>query len=230
MKIAISFIITLIILSSCANNRLNIKSNKPLIHTDKNGTIIPINSSTNGAISSYKNGKKDGPQAYYRNGEVLIEKNYKNGLLHGKYKGYSAPFSLVEKYYKNGKLHGISKEWYSYNGKIEFIKHYKYGKLDGESKIWDSGLSHKIITIINYKNGKYDGVYQSYSKNVKRYKSYKNGKLHGLSEVYLYGVLRISINYKNGRKDGIYKGWFEDGTLKEEILYKENQIISKKRF
>ena len=110
--------------------------------------------------------------------------------------------------------------------------------------------------IINYKNGKRDGVYLELDKtgSITKKAEYKNDKLNGqcsewfrggrLSKLNTYkddvlegqqilcyekgGNLEVS-NYKNGKRDGLTTWYYEKGTKKMTIEYKEGRFEGKQQ-
>jgi len=82
----------------------------------------------------------------------------------------------------------------------------------------------KILkTLVTYKNGKKNGIYEKYYINGKLAirKNYKNGIENGLYESwYDNGQLTIRCNYKNGKRDSIWEEWNEDGQLIDRSNYK----------
>jgi antitoxin component YwqK of YwqJK toxin-antitoxin module len=84
-------------------------------------------------------------------------------------------------------------------------------------------LSHYII---NYKNGKYDGLLLHYYENgqLKEKGNYKNGKKEGLFEHYYEnGQLDWIKNYKNGKREGLFEHYYENGQLKSKYYFKNDK-------
>ena len=88
-----------------------------------------------------------------------------------------------------------------------------------------------------YKNGKKDGLYEEYYKDiimkdgevkdgqVKIKETYKNGKEDGLYESYYEdGQLKRKKNYKNGVLDGLYEEYGEYGQVKLKTTYKNGLL------
>jgi len=80
---------------------------------------------------------------------------------------------------------------------------------------------------INYKNGRYDGLYEYWYKNgqSKLRINYKNGRHHGLyEEWYDNGQLWIRKNYKDGWFDGLYERWYYTGELLETCNFVDDKL------
>ena len=210
----------LILLGGCATDREIVPNSgqktapktapdftKKEIHT-ADGHVVKYDGSGNGGfVRSYKNGKKDGITALYKNGVLYGEKSYRDGLLHGLSRNYYYPFTLSEIYYANGKKHGVAKEWCDGNRRLKSREHYNYGKLDGLSEEWSCDKKHHLANSIEYKDGKKNGVYKMYDII-----NYNNGKLVTL------------ITYKNGIKNGISKE-YHNGKLISERIYKNGRAF-----
>lgn len=87
----------------------------------------------------------------------------------------------------------------------------------------------QLNTRINYKNGKYHGLYERWYENgqLRGRINYENGKGHGLCEEwYEDGQLRYHINYKNGKYHGLYEEWDDNGKLINSVNYENGEIVS----
>ena len=103
-------------------------------------------------------------------------------------------------YYKGTPFTGEIFENYE-NGQLRFKHNYKEGKKDGlfESYYENGQLDYKE----NFKDGKQDGLYESY---------YKNGQLN------------YKTNYKDGEEDGLVEQYYKNG----QLIYKQNYKDGKK--
>ena len=97
-----------------------------------------------------------------------------------KLKKYKDEYTEYTYYTKDGKVvrHGLCKDYYE-NG--------------------------KIVSELNYKDGKLDGICKGYYKD---------------------GELEFEYNYKDGKRDGLCKYYYEDGGLESELNFKEGKLKS----
>lgn len=162
--------------------------------------------------TSYKNGKKDGPEyiSCYRKKE---SRNYKNGLLHGEQvtERYSG-----ERFVQNfdlGRREGLQ-FFYSEDGGILSIESFKEDKRHGQQyTFFNNGV---VKSIENFTKGYLSGRQLSYYSSGKMYteENFKNGERDGQQYFYYEtGNLATECNYKEGQKEGLKKGYFSNGQL-----------------
>ena len=102
--------------------------------------------------------------------------------------------------YSEGKLfNGIGFDVYS-NGKLKSEVNYKDGKKDGLHNSWN--YNSQLWNERNYKDGKEDGLQRSWDED---------------------GQLEYEGNYKDGKEDGLQKEWYEDGQFRFEKNYKDGK-------
>ena len=80
---------------------------------------------------------------------------------------------------------------------------------------------------ISYKNGKKDGLHESFYENnqFKFGRNYKNGELDGLwVEYYENGQLNTKGDYKNGEMDGVQEWFYKNGKLSQKTNYKNGEM------
>jgi len=246
MKIVLSMVglvITLLFLSACTNNTDAIPDSgaqtaskkapdftqKEIFSADGH-TITYEGHNGNGFVRSYKNGKKDGISALYRNGELYAEKSYKNDILDGWTIYYSPPYTSRKTYYVNGKKHGVVTQWCDDGKRLKLREHYNHGNLDGLSEEWRCIGKYYLTRSTEYENGKKDGVEKIYDdinyRDGSLYSSigYKNGKKDGVSKTYhRKGKLCCLDTYKNGILEGESKFWDHTGKLTKESVYKNGR-------
>jgi antitoxin component YwqK of YwqJK toxin-antitoxin module len=154
-------------------------------------------------------------------------------------------------YNTEGKRHGPSIRWFR-KGKKSSHEHFNEGTLDGLCRSWYEE-PYKLASIIQYKEGKYHGIYQKWEKEGKSWidKKYENGELRketqydfkGHKYITREGILEgyktitgtiikffkneqpmIYEEYKNGKRHGERKIWHEEPyRLKTLIQYKEGK-------
>ena len=146
---------------------------------------------------------------------------FKNGKIHGLQQGFYINENLEEMltyeiHYFKGKKYGIEKQFIISDGIAILWKEHSYidDKKNGvskeyyffgsKSKGWKPGALHSIAT---YENDKINGVEYTYHRN---------------------GKLELEIPYKFGLKDGIFRRYSENGTIIQEIHYKDDIEVERK--
>jgi len=156
---------------------------------------------------------------YFYDESLKILNTQFSKLDYKKYLTHLQPHGTVETYYrdtktiqervnyKNGKLSGLSEEFYKPKrkrfltfGHLKSELCYKYGKILFAKYYYNNG---KLSNFYNYKDGKSEGLFQTW---------YKNGKLHERS------------NYKNDTRNGLYEYYYTNGQLRERCTYKNNEL------
>jgi len=131
------------------------QKNIPKLNTDQYGIMYALNPKrlyTGQNTTKYPNGKK------------LAITSYKNGLKDGIFTRYSKIGRVKEKTnYKKGKKHGAHESWYD-NGNKMRVATYMDGKLHGLLTNWHSQDPIKSIET-NYENGKKHGLEKSWHEN-----------------------------------------------------------------
>lgn len=90
-------------------------------------------------ITSYLNGKKQGPEIQFDNsGYVTSKSPFVNGQLHGDYRAYARGTVTERKEYANGQLNGLVQKYYP-NGVIMEESSYVDGVIDGEARWYNQG-------------------------------------------------------------------------------------------
>ncbi|QCX38975.1 hypothetical protein FF125_11210 [Aureibaculum algae] len=164
-------------------------------------------------------GKKEGVQYwYYKNGAVLSEINCVNGRWFGPFKRYHENKQLREKgyYNKNAKL---EKEYIRYNEDGKWIEKLEY--LNGY-------ISTGVTRDFNLRGDLIEKCTYSAAYKDCEERSYANDDTHDYGA---YEYKTTIINYRtnrsglrNYRRHGPYKDFFDDGTLKKEGTYIEDEI------
>ena len=156
----------------------------------------------------YVNGKKNGVEKGYNNGALSYEMPYKNGKKNGIYKEYDNGALELETPYVNGKKNGVEK-WYYENSSLKLETPYKDDKINGVEKEYDMG---NLRSTAKYKNGVLDG-----------YKHCSDGRIGDESlscRVYWEnGVLIYDTLYKNNKKNGVQRWYYENSALKLETPF-----------
>ncbi len=130
-----------------------------------------------------------------------------------------------EKYNTHIQPHGII-EIYNINTKtLDERENYKNGKLDGLYESFHE--NNKLAIRSNYKNGKLDGLYEEWWDNgqLATKSNYKNGELNGLWERWWdNGILWENKNYKNGELDGLQEYFYDNGILGHRNNYRDRKL------
>ncbi len=132
------------------------------------------------------------------------------------------------------------------------------GKKTGTWVVYHNGDNLIANTITNYVDGKRNGIwmrigtnnrveaYGYYADDVKdgkwvtynysrreKEEEYKNGQLHGFQRTFYKtgkdGQIKEEIEWKNGVQDGVYRYYLEDGTISMDYVYKNNEIVERKK-
>lgn len=171
--------------------------------------ILLFFSTTNGIAKTIKD-------TVIENGDTIIcySWNYKNGNPDTKY---------CE---KNGETHGISKNWYP-NGQLKSIGKYNNGQLiDTFFTYFDNGKIKSITPPTGWffsLSKKSDTLYVGYAKN---------NLTIGLERRYYPGhhPKRFTHYDSTGRKNGWEVFWYENGNVKDSILFRNDSTISRTSF
>jgi len=137
-----------------------------------------------------------------------FRRHWSNGNLRyeWKNKSYKRDDGQIIRY----RADGVSKGWYS-NGQLKQIKTWKDGKPDGLVTTWyENGEKEDEGT---YKNSILTGLYTTWYRNgQKQYEGYSdNSSVHN-------------------QDNGLATTWYENGKKKSEVIYKDGEVISRKRW
>ena len=177
----------------------------------------------------YVNDTLNGPYQYYSNkGVVTQDKNFVKGKLEGKYMAFHEVGRKAPKYilnFKNGLQEGEFIEKSPEGNDI-----YKVLKVNGEKEgietsFYNSGI---VESITEYKEGLYDGKYESYFKNgkIKRKGIGLEGKNSGVWNTYYSdGKLHEKNNYDKGELTGANLEYAANNILLNEFKYRKGELI-----
>ena len=191
-------------------NNYRIKKN----HKDPELGIVDviISFDYDGLATTYKikNSKKEDPNL----GTVKTTVSYEEDVKYNETISYGS--TTIEKTFYNGKLKAEKKEYLDENNHHR-TEELKYSGRDFPEEI------------LNYKNGKRDGVqkYFSYDGKLKREINYQDGVKIGVQNTYHYsGKLEKTETINgNGKLEGDYLKYFSDGSLKIKGSYKNGEKI-----
>lgn len=151
---------------------------------------------------NYKNGLKDGPYTRYSPPKVPhTTGNYISDLRNGIWREWDGDLLILEENYKNDTLNGSRKTWYQ-NGQLNRNETYKKGNLFGICYYYHE--NGNLLLEKEYIRTKR----LNYSKNY-----YYNGNIK--DHAYYYGYML---------KDSIYRSYHEDGSLRQRVFFKNNQM------
>lgn len=150
------------------------------------------------SLYAYKDGKLDGLNVVFSEGQLREIGHWENGEQNGLFEAWTDKGVLVD--------HGIFKD----------------GERDGETvQYWpDTG---KLKVKAQYRAGKLNGLVEQYypSGTVQLKHMYADHQLHGEALDYFEnGQLRSSVNFEHGKQSGPFKLFSDDGQLLEEGMLK----------
>lgn len=132
------------------------------------------------------------------------------------------------------------------------------GKKTGTWIVYHTGENLIANTITNYVDGKRNGIwmrigtnnrveaYGYYADDVKdgkwvtynysrreKEEEYRNGKLHGFKRTFHKtgkdGQIKEETQYENGVQNGVYRYYLEDGTISLDYVYKNGEVVERKK-
>lgn len=144
-----------------------------------------------------------------------------------------------KEWFKNGQISEMGEYKSAYERIGEWIEFYKNGNKKSET-IYRNG-SYKLINYWNEKGEftlkKGNGFREFYSKPIFEddipefhHQEYKNYIPDGEWKEYKNNILQRQVTYKEDERNGIMKVYYNNGNLKEEILYEKGKELSKKEF
>jgi antitoxin component YwqK of YwqJK toxin-antitoxin module len=183
-------------------------------------------------------------QIFYPNGQVSSEGMMRDGKPDGYWKTYYTTGVIKSEGLRTNFL--LDSTWTFYNQKGEVIQriNYNIGKRNGYSITYSYEQSSQGVEIARelYVNGIKEGrsYYYHPNGNLKEEVYYEEGKRQGPSRAfdsdgqlvalqeyhndYLVERIRVNRTDNEGRKQGQWLEFYEDGTVKREVVYKDNQI------
>jgi len=153
-------------------------------------------------------GKRDGTwKKYYTNNRVRYVGTFDHGKEVGTFKYYSASSSdypiIIKEFHKNENYADV--QFFTTSGILE-SKGVMIGKKREGKWLFYHSNGKAIMSEENYKNGKLDGVYQTFYSNgeLTEITSYKNGLIDGNYKKYsIKGLLYNDFNYSGGKLNGM---------------------------
>jgi antitoxin component YwqK of YwqJK toxin-antitoxin module len=185
-------------------------------------------------VGRYKNGEKDGSWSKYHKTtfKIMGVSNFLEGKMDGIQILFSTKSGDITKteYYKEGVKEGPTVEFFD-NLKKKSVLNYKDGKLDGVAeKYYENGA---LLERSIYLNGLKEGKSIWYSKGKKRIAEYyyKNGLFEGTNTSYFENGNKMKIEtYTQNILNGPYKEYYRTGKLKEEGNYKDGKKIGEWKY
>ncbi len=186
-------------------------------------------------------------------GRLIWKKIYSDSKDYTKNDYHTNGKLAVTESFKDNKLHGICK-YYDVSGIILSEKKYETSYLKNEIKFYPNGNKKEIA---DSKDGYRDGLYQEYSETGQLtlegqykigYKSgewkqyneddmleetytYADGRKNGIAKTYNEAATVESKGmYANDEKTGLWKHYKLNGKIAKEIEYKNDKIISEKKY
>lgn len=171
---------------------------------------------TTGDFSGYEITKVAGS-----NFEKATKKNAQTGQL------------MEDGYILNGRKTGT---WTTYHPNDNITVYTATNYVDGkkEGVYIEAEKNNRVKTIGSYANDVKHGKWITY--NFSRRESeqdYKNGKLHGFSRTFYKtgkdGQVKEEIEFENGVQNGVYRYYKEDGSISIDYVYKNGEIVERKK-
>jgi len=167
--------------------------------------------------------KRTGKWTWYnKKGNIREQTNYKNGLTEGEFSTYYDNGNLKNKgLYKNDLLEGDYLS-YSENGALKEIKTFKSNKLDGVYKNFHEVGQSCPNYVLNYKNGKAQGVLNQYFDTGEIYyqTNYVDDEKQGKTQYfYKNGLLEKEYTSILGLREGEFKEYYSNGKLYQKGNY-----------
>lgn len=189
----------------------------------------------------YNNGKLErqttfslSPSLWGINETLLEEREYKS----------ESNTQITKEYYKDGKTLRKKSEINDHENKSSSISFDLNGKIiekiiDGQKMELSINGSVKTynnfggITLEEYKDGKKNGIERQYyaSGKLRSEITYHNGIMHGTYKSwYKNGKMAVECTYIENAINGNYRKWYENGQLWEQSIYKNSELISRKKW
>lgn len=191
---------------------------------------------------------QNGPvQIYYPNGQVSSEGFVKDGKPNGYWKTYYVTGIIKSEGKRTNFLLDSTWNFYNQSGELVEVINYQLGKRSGYTikYSYDNPELPGQKTLISrelYINDKREGYSYYYytTGELKEEVSFSNGKREGYSKEfnkdsviitlkqyndnYLISRERINRTDSEGLKQGTFKSFFDDGTVKKEVNYLDDQL------
>ena len=202
----------------------------------------------------YIKGKQTGErEEYFENGKLkyqVLFNSQKKFLIHKWYHENGNPKKIETKLADKDERFGAYTEWYK-NGQLSKTGTYKSAfEREGEWLEFHKDGSKKVearfvngdFRLINHWNDKgeqtlingtglYTYEYSLFDDKVDRNEhEYKDYKRHGVQKNFTNSTLTLYQEMENGKRHGITRSYYNNGNLKEELVYKNGESISKKKF
>jgi len=140
---------------------------------------------------------------------------------------------IEDGFVSNGRKIGT---WTTYhpndNLTVHTITNYVAGKKEGV--YLEAEKSNRVKTIGSFSNDVKHGKWITYNFSRREIEQdYKNGKLHGFSKTFHKtgkdGQIKEEIEFDNGVQNGVYRYYKEDGTISIDYVYKNGEIVERKK-
>ena len=172
-----------------------------------------------------KTGNRNGPCfSWYESGQKQSHSFYREGKSHGKtHYWYEAGQQFFTHNYNHGELEGISKIWY-FNGQLQCLSENRNGQLIS-TEVWK--IDGEKCSTTNFRGG--DGIIAFYNfKTGVEYarENFQQSVRHGLTTIWYENGNKNSVRkYKRGKQDGLSIFYNEDGSVKEQVFYKDGKRV-----
>lgn len=139
--------------------------------------------------------------------------------------GYGPTQVIEEGFYKNNRKEGSWKKYYP-NGKVEHVLNYLNGKLDGIATFYyKNGKKKEEGT---WKKNRWVGEYKYFYKTGglrNEWKYNETGKRTGIQRYYYEnGQVKLEGAWENGKESGPIVEFYDDGSVKSERFFMNGKI------
>ena len=155
--------------------------------------------------------------------EVYHVRNKKDNIKQGPYSYKYFNNVHIEGQYLNDSKQGNWQYFIGDNFKINGF----YDK-GGKDSLWTYSENNKLKAEIHYKNGRRNGTATGYEEGkIHSILPYKNGKIDGVKKVfYENGSTKFEVGFKNDTVDGDLKYYDIEGKMILHLIYKNNRPFS----
>ncbi len=170
---------------------------------------------------------------YHDNGNIAAKSfKDKNGNVNGKFTFYYESGNIQAKGQMiNNQMEG---DVYIFEDqkteKLISIRTFKDGELLSSKLLHENGKTKSITPVVN---DKIEGVYYEYYEDgtLKAYRQFKNDMRNGIDKTYhKNGELSAIGSNVDGKAEGTWKYYYNNGSLGAEVVFKNGEVVSEKKY
>jgi|GEM_PF-4464038 len=170
---------------------------------------------------------------YHDNGNIAAKSfKDKNGNVNGEFTFYYESGNIQAKgQMVNNQMEGDVYVFEDQGAeKLISIRTFKDGELLSNKLLHENGKTKSITPVVN---DKIEGVYYEYYEDgtLKVYRQFKNDMRNGIDKTYhKNGELSVIGSTVDGEAEGTWKYYYNNGSLGAEVIYKNGEIVSEKKY